>query len=360
MLRLNGICPYFSMFPLDFPLAHLSQAGFGEWVLDPFCGRGTTNYAARLLGLPSVGVDRCRVAVAIAAAKVVQVTPEEVTALCARILQAGAEPADVPTGPFWDLCYHPATLLEICKVREALLRECITEPQVALRGIMLGALHGPLQKTGAAYLSNQMPRTYATKPNSAVNFWLKRGLKPPRVSLLEVVSRRTHRFFATIPPRTPGWIMEDDSRSLDDHVFPERFRWVVTSPPYMGMRNYVPDQWLRNWYLGGPPSVDYSYEGQIGQLSGDAFATALAEVWRAVSRLCAPGARLVVRFGCIPSARYSGAEVLTRTLVLADCGWAIREVRSAGPSTRGKRQAEQFGRAGTALEEVDLVAQLEA
>jgi len=102
MLRLNGICPYFSMFPLDFPLAHLSQAGPGEWVLDPFCGRGTTNYAARLLGLPSVGVDRCRVAVTIAAAKMVHVTPEEVTALCARILQGGADPVDVPTGPFWD------------------------------------------------------------------------------------------------------------------------------------------------------------------------------------------------------------------------------------------------------------------
>lgn len=35
----------------------LSEANSLEWVLDPFCGRGTTNFAARLRGLPSVGVN---------------------------------------------------------------------------------------------------------------------------------------------------------------------------------------------------------------------------------------------------------------------------------------------------------------
>ncbi|WP_338066098.1 DNA methyltransferase, partial [Hydrogenibacillus schlegelii] len=40
------------MFPLDFPLSHLKEARREDWVLDPFCGRGTTLYAARLLGLP--------------------------------------------------------------------------------------------------------------------------------------------------------------------------------------------------------------------------------------------------------------------------------------------------------------------
>ena len=50
---LNAICPYFTMFPLTFPLAvRHRRARCGEWVLDPFCGRGTTNYAARLVGLP--------------------------------------------------------------------------------------------------------------------------------------------------------------------------------------------------------------------------------------------------------------------------------------------------------------------
>ena len=45
------------MFPLKFPFKHLSRASKEDWVLDPFCGRGTTNFAARLLGLNSVGID---------------------------------------------------------------------------------------------------------------------------------------------------------------------------------------------------------------------------------------------------------------------------------------------------------------
>lgn len=33
---LNGICPYYTMFPIEFPLAHLLGCEPGSWVLDPF------------------------------------------------------------------------------------------------------------------------------------------------------------------------------------------------------------------------------------------------------------------------------------------------------------------------------------
>src|SRR5258708_33526372 len=57
-MALNAICPYFTMFPLEFPRRILARhARAGQRVLDPFCGRGTTNFAARLAGLESLGVD---------------------------------------------------------------------------------------------------------------------------------------------------------------------------------------------------------------------------------------------------------------------------------------------------------------
>jgi hypothetical protein len=44
---LNAICPYFTMFPLEYPLKVLRQHRVAKpVVVDPFCGRGTTLFAA--------------------------------------------------------------------------------------------------------------------------------------------------------------------------------------------------------------------------------------------------------------------------------------------------------------------------
>jgi DNA modification methylase len=45
------------MFPLDFPLEQMRLYPEARRVLDPFCGRGTTLYAARLAERESAGVD---------------------------------------------------------------------------------------------------------------------------------------------------------------------------------------------------------------------------------------------------------------------------------------------------------------
>jgi len=55
---LNAVCPYYTMYPLNFPLSVLKRHGRrSEWALDPFCGRGTTNFAARLLGMQTTRYD---------------------------------------------------------------------------------------------------------------------------------------------------------------------------------------------------------------------------------------------------------------------------------------------------------------
>jgi DNA modification methylase len=62
-LRLNAVCPYYTMFPLDFPLRQMELFPDAKRVIDPFCGRGTTLYAARLARRQAVGVDISPVAV---------------------------------------------------------------------------------------------------------------------------------------------------------------------------------------------------------------------------------------------------------------------------------------------------------
>lgn len=338
---LNGICPYFTMFPLEFPQRILRQARKGDLILDPFCGRGTTSYAARLAGLSSMGVDSSPVAAAITASKLVNVTPESIIKEAQALLAHPAE-VSVPQGEFWQWAYHPDVLQSICKLREKLIYDCTDGSRLALRGIILGALHGPQQKVIQSYLSNQCPRTYAPKPRYATNFWKQRNMLPQKVDILEVISRRAERYYSH-QMKTVGVARLGDSRNIDSlkpHIEGEAYSWIVTSPPYYGMKTYIPDQWLRNWFVGGSSEVQYESPNQLQHRGPDAFANELRTVWKNAASVSKANARMAIRFGGISDRRADPVELIKSSL--NDSGWKITCIRNAGVATEGKRQADSF------------------
>jgi len=313
-----------------------------------------------LHGLESVGIDSNPVAAAVARAKLVTVTPEAVTEDCENGLEDG-NGAAVPRGEFWSLCYHPTTLKEICALRQHFLnRTRLAQAQVALRAILLGILHGPVMKGLPTYLSNQMPRTYSTKPKSAVGFWTKRGMKPQYVGVVDAVRRRAEYLLEKLPPKQAGVVRLGDSRKRGAYAGLGEFDLVITSPPYLGMRTYWPDQWLRNWFLGGPPKVEYAREDQITTQGEETFTTDLALVWKETARVCRPGARMVIRFGALPSYENSPRELVKATLREAECGWKVLTTSPAGLASEGRRQVEQFGtNKSAAIEEIDVHCRLD-
>lgn len=339
---LNGICPYFTMFPLDFPLNILRRRGReGDVVLDPFCGRGTTNFAARLVGLRSLGVDSSPVAAAITASKLVTVSVDEILDE-ARTLLVERGVCRMPDSEFWQWAFHPAVLNALCRLREALLENCTTDARIALRGIMLGALHGPKQTTFPSYFSNQCPRTYAPKPAYATQFWRKRGLMPEHVDVLGIIERRAKRYYSTSPDIT-GSVRLGDSReanALQPETPESRFDWIITSPPYYGMRTYIPDQWLRNWFVGGLDVVDYTNRDQVAHSSPESFAADLRKVWLNAGKVCAEDAKMVIRFGGITDRSADPLTLIKNSL--SDSGWRITTIREAGSAAEGKRQANAF------------------
>ena len=344
------------MFPLDFPLSILKRrARARDCVLDPFCGRGTTNFAARLLGLNSLGVDSSPVATAITASKLVATTVDEILAE-ARDILAGREACQIPTGEFWQWAYHPSVLNALCQFREAFLEGCSTV-RIALRGIVLGALHGPKQKTVAGHFSNQCPRTYAPKPAYATRYWQNRRMFPDPVDVLAVIERRAKRYYETVPTMK-GIVRLADSRTADA-LQPEtpdsRFNWVITSPPYYGMRTYIPDQWLRNWFVGGPDTVDYTNRDQVIHSSSEDFTADLRRVWRNAAAVCTDDATLVIRFGGITDRCANPLDLVKSSL--DESGWRLTTIRKAGSATEGKRQADTFLRTKTTpLAEYDVWA----
>jgi len=352
---LNAICPYFTMFPLHFPLTILKRARPGDIVLDPFCGRGTTNFAARLLGLSSVGIDSNPVAAAVTEAKLAAPTPEAVVREAEAILARHA-PRHVPTGDFWKLAYHPHTLTELCALRDALVEDCESDARKALRGLLLGALHGPRRVDGStSYLSNQAPRTYAPKPRYAVQFWLSRSSQPPRVDVIETIKPRALRFYRAAPASVPSKVSRADSRlpeSLQRHLTSSRANWIVTSPPYYGLRTYGPDQWLRSWFLGGANDVDYTMNEQVSHAGPQAFIADLRRVWMNVADVAASGARMVIRFGSINDRKADPLQLIRSSL--SETPWQLQTRVPAGSAHCGKRQASSFRVTTRAATESDI------
>jgi len=350
---LNGICPYFTMFPLQFPQRILRRYGKADQtVLDPFVGRGTTIYAGRLRGMNGYGIDSNPVAVAIARGKLANTTPDRVVAAARGILR-NISSVPRPTGEFWDLAFDSTVLGKLCRLRVGLMEDCRSDARKALRALILGALHGPTGKTIQSYFSNQCPRTYSPKPGYAVRFWKARRLTPPKLDVIELIKRRAERFYPQGEKPGVGYVIVGDSQC--EAAF-KRFdlpvSWIITSPPYYGMRSYVPDQWLRTWFVGGPAKVTYSSKGQLSHWSTDDFRKGLSSVWRNCAAVSKPGCRMIIRFGAINDRDIDALALLKQSL--SDTGWRITNCRNAGSASQGRRQADHFVTAEDAITEYDV------
>jgi hypothetical protein len=340
---LNAICPYYTMFPLEFPLRILGvHACKGQRVLDPFCGRGTTNFAARLLGMQALGIDSNPVAIAITSAKIVSTTADEIMREARSALGSTTE-CDLPRGEFWRWAFHREVLDALGRLRVALLHDCQSDARRALRGIIMGAIHGPRQKLVPSYFSNQCTRTYSPKPRYALNYWRSRKLTPQPVNVLDVIERRARRFYSSKLFAVRGDVRLGDSRTsvpFEATGRRRRFDWVITSPPYYGMRTYIQDQWLRNWFLGGPEEVDYGTAGQLEHSSPESYICQMRTVWRNAAHVCRSDARMVIRFGGIRDRNVEPLDLIKSSL--SNSGWQIFTARPAGTALQGRRQAESF------------------
>jgi hypothetical protein len=185
-------------------------------------------------------------------------------------------------------------------------------------------------------------------------------MKPPEINVLNAIRRRACFSFKVVPPSTVGKIVTADSRKCNFAQLGAKFSWVITSPPYYGMRTYFPDHWLRNWFVGGPSDVDYRADHQLSHHSEAEFVSDLAGVWKKIAEACVNGAKLVCRFGALPSCEKDPRDLFRRSLVEADCGWTIQTIREAGTSRQGRRQCDQFGSGkNSPIAEIDVYAVLE-
>lgn len=357
---LNAICPYFTMFPLEYPLRVLKKhRSAAPVVMDPFCGRGTTLYAARYLGLRARGLDSSPIAIAIAQAKLCTVDKQAVLDLAQDLLDAG-KTSEIPDTAFFRKAFHPETMRAICAIRHGLIYGGLSSDAVVLlRAAMLGCLHGPVSKRPScqSHLSNQMPRTFASKPDYSVSYWKARGLKAPKVDVISVLDRKLSRLEVSAPApgqTTASARLGDSTQAASVPASVLDFSVVVTSPPYFGMQTYVEDQWLRNWFLGGPDHIEYAAYEQLSHVDRQSFTDSLGEVWRNMARTKAGRLDMYIRFGIIPSVRADPKQIILESLEASEVDWRCVSTRIAHTASNGRRQAAQMWAGSSADLEYDF------
>lgn len=343
--RFHALCPYFAMFPESFAEYWIGQLSVpGDIVLDPFSGRGTTAFQSLLMGRSCVASDVNDVAYCVTKAKVT--APGEaaiirrLNALEANYMRREWLPAARKMPVFFQHAYSRDTLAQVLYLRDALDWQRVrTDCMIA--ALTLGVLHGETHKS-PSYLSNQMPRTISTKPAYSVKFWQERELTPPDRDAFALLKTQARYRYESDPPKGEAVVLHRDMRQLAwiTDKLPSPIKLAITSPPYLDVTNFEEDQWLRLWFLGGPPhptrhrvSRDDRYE------HADSYWSFIADMWRMLGTVMARTSNVVIRLG----ARGVKPDDLTDRLI-ASSRFSQRKIRLVNQSCSDlkKRQTDSF------------------
>jgi DNA methylase len=347
---LHSICPYFAMFPERFVREKVERfSGRGEWVLDPFSGRGTTVLESRLAGHRAAASDINPVAYCLSRAKAEIPTLDMVTARIdtlesdfQRNGHAGeAARASDALPAFFRRSFYHTTLRELMFLRQTLAWQT-DSVDCFVAALVLGSLHGEMDRS-PSYFGNQMPRTNSLKPEYSLRYWRERGLFPKKRNVFGILRGRAIMRLADLPTLENGLGRLSDARQ-GAQVFPEiagQVALLVSSPPYLDVTNFEEDQWLRLWFLGGDP---WPTRGKVSK--DDRHSTPagywrfLSEAWQGIRPLLKRDSVIVVRVG---AKWLSMGKLRTGILESLDSAFSIvREVEKGHVSAIKSRQARSF------------------
>lgn len=337
------------MFPESFAEAWIRRlTQRNDVILDPFSGRGTTAFQALLMGRRAVACDVNDVAFCVTKAKtsapVLSSVRRRITQLENGFDGRGRRQEAEKCDEFFQYAFMPRTLQQLLYLRDSLRwRTGAVDAMVA--SLVLGSLHGEMDKS-SSYLSNQMPRTISTKPAYSVRYWKKHGLKAPARDVFELLRNRAAFRYESALPKGEAVVIQRDMRELPwiREELPRTIRHAITSPPYLNVTNFEEDQWLRLWFLGGPP---YPTTNRLSRddrhLVEGNYWRFIADMWRSLGCVLSAKANVVIRIG---SPRL-GPEHLERALTAASrfSGRKVERI-SVEVSKLKNRQTDAF-RPGT-------------
>lgn len=240
---------YYAMSPSEFALEVIDNySQIGDFVLDPFAGRGTSIYATSALDRSGTGIEINPVGFIFAQTKLNPAKKENVIKKLLEIDKASQNHHyNLNLLPqFFRHCFCDEVLYFLLTAKDE-LDWINNNVDRTLMGFILASLHDNI----GCGLSNQMRRTKSMSMEYSIKWWAKQGLsEPPRVDpCAMLLSKIDWRYKKGIPSNLQSVIHFGDSVNILDTLPAKKYSLMLTSPPYQGVTDYHNDQWLRLWML---------------------------------------------------------------------------------------------------------------
>lgn len=301
-------------FPLHVAFDLLKRFGTNSAVVfDPFCGKGTSLLAARMLGYAAYGSDVAPEAVVCSSAKLAAVSLEKLYTYIESLKSVWDQDSNVPRDVL--TFFHTTTLSQILAIRQTLLTDlasldyCHHADAMFTLAALLGILHGH-----ASYsLSIPSAHAYSMAPSYVRRYAAQHGLRQPERDVKECLKAKVARCLRVQLPEPVPWSIRRASAMTASAAFPElvgKVDVVITSPPYLNAQTYAKDNWLRLWLLG------YNYkEIRREYLATDSvqrYIDAMTVVFTEMSQLLKPGGILICIAGDVALGRNRQSDNSTK------------------------------------------------
>lgn len=236
-----------------FFISLLSKAG--DWVLDPFGGRGTTALEAALMGRQLISNDVNPLSEILCAPRLI--VPDMI-ALGKRLHEIPFEDglkADIDLSMF----YHPQTLSEILSLKDYLNRRKVQGVEDALdQWIRMVATNRLTGHSSGFFSVYTLPPNQAVSAESQIRINAKRNQQPPYRDVRKIILQKTRTLISKVTEGEKKVLLKaapmalflnGDARRLTG-IADAQVQLTVTSPPFLDVVQYAADNWLRCWFNG--------------------------------------------------------------------------------------------------------------
>jgi hypothetical protein len=322
------------MFPKGFARrAILKYTDEGDWVLDPFCGRGTATFEAATAGRNFTGIEIGPIGWIYAKTKANPATKEELLARLNGLKRFKAK--GIPCSEFFRMayCLEVRRFLAIAKAQLNWRRSHVDR---TLMSFILIHLHDHV----GVGLSNQMQQAKAVHPDYAVRWWTGNGYKTaPAIDPYALLTRKIEWRYKKGTPSSAskGQIYLGDARKVVAQLNGHKHGLLLTSPPYQGVTNYSADQWLRLWLVGENPTQGQRQDRREcrGRFhSREKYESLLRKVFSAAKPTLKRNAVIYVRTDARAFTRKCTREVLKEVFPSKTCRERLRPIDTEQSQTR--------------------------